>query len=299
MSGRTPLVAVSLAVVALVTVVIAVIVVASRGGMTAEAVAKPALVDDHAPLKHRVPASDVVRLDRDTLEATSSASGVVGVKVTDAALRTQLGLAPTDVITAISGRPVKRQFDVYDAVLGASVMNATALYVDLIRDGKPALLRWELDGDLRAARTSSSKARTGGMVAPLPSNPVPLWSPLSLSDPLVASIRKIDDFTYEVPRSTADAIFADPAAVTRSARVVPSVKQGQPNGFKVYAVRPRSLFAAIGLHNGDTIQSINDQVLDSPSAALDLYDKLKGVDSLRIDLVRRGQPEVLKITITR
>ncbi|MBA3454778.1 MAG: hypothetical protein H0T42_16950 [Deltaproteobacteria bacterium] len=178
MSGRTPVIAVSLAALALVTVIIAVIVVAMRGDNPAGA-AKPALIEDRGPLKHRVPATDVVQLDRDTLEATTDPNGVAGLKVTDAALRAQLGLAPTDVITAISGRPVKRQFDVYDALLGASTMNATSLYVDLLRDGKPVLLRWELDGDLRAARTSSKSSRTGVMFpalgsASLPAVPDPL-----------------------------------------------------------------------------------------------------------------------------
>jgi S1-C subfamily serine protease len=291
-TSRTPVIAVSLAGLALVTVVIAVIVVAARGGRTAVA-AKPAVVEDHGPIKHRVPATEVVRLDRDTLEATTDASGVAGVKVTDAALRTELGLGPSDVITAISGRAVKRQFDVYDALLGASMMQATALYVELIRDGKPALLRWELDGDLRAARTGSKKSRTG-MFPSLPSAPV-----TRVPDPLVDTIKKIDDTTYEIPRSTIDGVAGNPSAIARGARVVPSMKNGQPNGFKIYAVRPGSFYGALGLRNGDTIQSINGHALDSVSSALDVYDKLKGVDSLRIELERRGRPEVLKITISR
>jgi len=291
--GRTPVIAVSLAVVALVTVVIAVIVVASRTSPTVAA-AEPARIEDRGPLKHRVAATDVVRLDRDTLEATTDASGVAGVKVTDGELRTLLALAPTDVITAISGRPIKRQFDVYDALLGASMMNATALYVELVRDGTPALVRWELDGDLRAARTGSKKSRTGG-VFPSPSLP----SIATTRDPLIDTIKKIDDFTYEIPRSTIDAALGNPGAIARGARVVPSVKLGQPNGFKIYAVRPGSLYAALGILNGDTIQAINGHALDSASSALDAYDKLKGADSLRIELERRGRPEALKITVTR
>lgn len=294
MGGRTPVIAVSLAVVALVTVVIAVIVVASRGDKPASA-ALPATLEHRGPLEHRVTADSVVRLDRDSLEATTDASGVAGVKVTDAALRADLGLEPTDVITAISGRPVKRQFDVYDALLGASTMNATALYVDLIREGQPVLLRWQLDGDLRTARTSSKKPRTGSVFPALPGNP---YAP-ALPDPLIDTIKKIDDLRYEVPRSTIDAVFANPMAIARGARIVPSMKQGQPNGFKIYAVRPSSFYAAVGLHNGDTIRSINGHPLDSVNAGLDLHDKLKGVDSLRIEIERRGRPEVLEITVTR
>lgn len=289
--GRTPAVAVTLAVIALITVVIAVIVVASRGSTPARGT-PPAVTDDRGPLVHRVAATVVVRLDRDTLEATTGANGVAGIKVTDAALRTELALGPTDVITAISGRSVKRQFDVHDALLGASTMNATALYVDLIREGRPALLRWDLDGDLRAAR-GSLRPRTG-LFPSLPASPVQ-----AVPDPLIDTIKKIDDYTYEVPRATFNTVLASPLAIAGGARVVPAMKQGQPNGFKIYAVRPRSVFAAIGLHNGDTIQSINGHALDSPSATLDLQDKLRGVDSLRIEIERRGRPEALEITVTR
>jgi S1-C subfamily serine protease len=293
LSGRTPVIAVSLAAVALVTVLIAVIVVATRGGGTAAA-AKPVDVEDLGPIKHRVAATEVVRLDRDTLEATTDASGVSGVKVTDAALRVELGLGPTDVITAISGRAIKRQFDVYDALLGASMMNATALYVELIRDGKPVLVRWELDGDLRTARTGSKRPpRT----STFPTSPL---SPLTaLPDPLIDTVKKIDDFTYEVPRSTVDAMFGTSGTAPRGVRVVPSMKNGQPNGFKLYSIRAGTIFDALGFRNGDTVQSINGQPLDSPSAALDLYDKLKNVDTIRIDLERRRRPEALKITVTR
>jgi len=297
-SGRTPVIAVSLAVVALITVMIAVIVVATRG-VSKTATAEPPPITERGPLKHRVQATDVIKLDRDTLASTTHANGTPGVKVTDVELRTVLALGPTDVITAISGRPIKRQFDVYDALLGASMMNATALYVEMIRDDNVVLVQWELDGDLRAARTGSrAPIRTGGLFPSTSSSPA-FPSAQIAPDPLIDTIKKLDDFTYEIPRSTVDAVLGNPAAIARSARVVPALRMGQPHGFKIYAVRPRSFYAAIGLNNGDTVTALNGYPLTTAAAALDLYGKLKGVDSLRIDLDRRGHPEVVKITVTR
>jgi general secretion pathway protein C len=46
-------------------------------------------------------------------------------------------------------------------------------------------------------------------------------------------------------------------AVAKGARVVPAVKNGKPDGFKLYAIRPSSVYSKLGLTNGDTIQSIN------------------------------------------
>ena len=70
-------------------------------------------------------------------------------------------------------------------------------------------------------------------------------------------IKKIDDTTYEIDKSLVDKVLANPMAVAKGARVVPAVKNGKPDGFKLYAIRPSSVYAKLGLSNGDTIQSIN------------------------------------------
>jgi len=298
LGGRTPVIAVGLAVVAVITVAIAVIVTATRGESEPAHVAPPPIAE-RGPLKHRVQATDVIKMDRDTLSPTTHANGTLGVKVTDVELRTTLALEPTDVITAISGRPIKRQFDVYDALLGASMMNATALYVELIRDDKPVLVHWELDGDLRAARSGSRKSRGGGLFPSSPAFPSPSSPVAPVIDPLIDTIKKIDDFTYEVPAATLDALLANPTALGRAARIVPAMKLGQPVGLKIYAIRPQTLFAAIGLKSGDTLLAINDHPLDDANAMMALTGTLKGVSSLRIELERRGRPEVVKIAVTR
>lgn len=62
-------------------------------------------------------------------------------------MRNLLGLAPNDVITGISGRPFRRQLDVHDALVGASMMNTTAVYdqtkrirIALMRLGVPEVI---------------------------------------------------------------------------------------------------------------------------------------------------------------
>lgn len=154
-AGTTAKIAIALSLVAVITVGIAVVVVATREAPSATAApAEPSepvtstVPRDHE--HHTVRAADVVRLDRDTIEALSR-----GIKVTDRGLRTALSLESGDVITSISGRPVKRHFDVYDALLGASMMNATTLYIEIERGGAPKLVRWHLDGELREARKAA------------------------------------------------------------------------------------------------------------------------------------------------
>ena len=103
-------------------------------------------------------------------------------------------------------------------------------------------------------------------------------------------VKKIDDTKYDIERQLVDKILADPTVAARSARIVPSIKDGKPNGFKMYAIRPNSLFAKIGLQNGDTITSINGMDMSSPDKALEVYTKVRSASSLSVSVIRRGQP---------
>jgi len=118
-----------------------------------------------------------------------------------------------------------------------------------------------------------------------------------LSAAIDAGIKKIDESTFEVDRGLVDKVLANPMAVAKGARVVPSVKNGKANGFKLYAIRPSSVYAKLGLSNGDTIHSINGFDLTSPDKALEVYTKVKEATSLSVSLTRRGKPMNLNYSI--
>ena len=88
-------------------------------------------------------------------------------------------------------------------------------------------------------------------------------------------------------------------AVAKLARVVPAMKDGKPQGFKLYAVRPGSFYARLGLANGDTITAINGFDLTSAEKGLEVYTKLRNATALELDLIRRGKPGKLQITIIK
>ncbi|MBA3392218.1 MAG: hypothetical protein H0T89_06220 [Deltaproteobacteria bacterium] len=304
--GRAPAIAIGFAVVALLTSVTAVIVVASRD----KPAPAPAATVSIVPLEHAVTATDVAKLKRDVVEKAVDASGAtIGVKVKEDTLRTALGLGAEDVITAISGRTIKREFDVYDAVLGLSMMDTSTVYVDLLRDKKPVLVRWKVDGSLRAARRDPPRGTagsigtlgslgSGGGLGSLGGSPFGTSDPFAARDPLLDTIIKIDDLNYRVPRATVDRLLANPDAFARQARIVPAIRNGQPEGFKLYAIRPNTLWASIGLKNGDTIRAINGMPLTSLDKALEVYTKVKDATQLEIELSRRGNvDEVLTITV--
>jgi general secretion pathway protein C len=118
-----------------------------------------------------------------------------------------------------------------------------------------------------------------------------------LQEALDSGIKKIDDTNYEIDRSLVDKALANPMAIAKGARIVPSVKDGKSDGFKLYAIRQNSVYAKLGLSNGDTLQSINGFDLTSAEKALEVYTKLREASSLEVTLTRRGKPVNIKYSI--
>src|SRR3569623_730008 len=139
-----------------------------------------------------------------------------------------------------------------------------------------------------------------GQVAPVAA-PVAQATPEGEGDELQAAIesgiKKIDDSTYEIDKGLVEKILANPMGVAKGARVVPAVQNGKPNGFKLYAIRPSSVYAKIGLTNGDTLSAINGMELTTADKALEVYTKLREATSLEVEIQRRGKPMTLKYTI--
>jgi general secretion pathway protein C len=118
-----------------------------------------------------------------------------------------------------------------------------------------------------------------------------------LDDAIASGVRKVDDTTYEIDRSLVDKVLANPMAIAKGARVMPSSKNGEADGFRLYAVRPSSVYAKLGFANGDTIHAINGFELNSMDKAMEVYAKLRDAGSLQVNLTRRGKPVTLNYTI--
>jgi general secretion pathway protein C len=121
------------------------------------------------------------------------------------------------------------------------------------------------------------------------------------ADPMAADldkgIRRKSDTDFEIDRGLLDKLLGDTTTLARSARIVPSVKDNKPNGFKLYAIRPDSVYAKIGLMNGDTIQAINGYDMSTPAIALEVYTKVRTASNLSVTVLRRGESKTLNYTI--
>jgi S1-C subfamily serine protease len=260
MTSKT--IALALAGVAVALAGTALIVVATRPHATASALES-----------YAVSADDVTAIERDP----GTQFTPQGARVGDAGLATRLHLQPGDVIVALSGRPLRDRIDVHRVI----ALDGKEMLAELARGSATVFERWQISGDLHTSSVGSGA--------------VPVAPPLP--DPLLDTIVRDDDTHVHLPRATVEVLLADPTALGRAVRIVPAIKNGAPSGFKLYAIRPNSVAARIGLENGDTIEEINGLPLATPESALEAYTTLRHAVHLDVAIERRGKPFGIAIQI--
>jgi len=127
---------------------------------------------------------------------------------------------------------------------------------------------------------------------PPPPGAAPPPAPNKDTDPFAADlakgIKKLGEHNYELQRSTLESVLGNMNLLSRSARIVPEMKDGKAAGFRLFAVRPDGPFAMIGMQNGDILSSINGLEITSPEKALEVYAKLKSASHLSLGMERNG-----------
>jgi len=103
------------------------------------------------------------------------------------------------------------------------------------------------------------------------------------------AVKSLGGNRYEIPKRVLEQSLSNLNDIATQARIVPSFKNGVANGFKLFSIQPGSLYASIGIDNGDVIQRINGFEINSPDKALEIYQKLRDANHITIDLERNGQ----------
>lgn len=122
-------------------------------------------------------------------------------------------------------------------------------------------------------------------------------APSPTDDELARGITSVSPTEVHVTRGLLDKVGANPTAVTTGARLVPTVRDGKPVGFKLFAIRPGSLYARLGFVNGDLVTEINGHDLSTPDKALDALVATKGATRIELAVTRAGKPVTLVIAI--
>lgn len=174
---------------------------------------------------------------------------------------------------------------------GGEIVRIAEKYVDFKNEAKKRVERISL---LSKSPTPRRKAPTSRSRRRRSRRSKPKSELMAMID---EGVKKVDATTFEIDKKVVDKFLENPMAAARGARIVPSIKNGKANGFKLYAIRPSSVYAKIGLRNGDTIHSINGFDLTSPDKALEVYTKVREASNLSVNATRRGKPISLSYSI--
>jgi hypothetical protein len=116
---------------------------------------------------------------------------------------------------------------------------------------------------------------------------------------VLAGIKQVSATRAEIKQATVDAVLLNPMRYMKGARILPAMKDGKAQGYKLYAIRPGSLYAKLNFLNGDTLVSINGMEIVSADRGLELYAKLREVKKFAVVVERRGQPVTLAVEIVK
>lgn len=147
--------------------------------------------------------------------------------------------------------------------------------------------------------TRDPKAPSCAAAAPAATGTDPLSIGSGADDTRKAfDITAVDETHFKLKRASFDKLLSDSTELAKGARVVPAMRDGKAEGFKLYAIRPSSVYAALGFRNGDTLATINGAAMTSADVALAAYAELRKAKHLEVGVLRRGKPVTLVYDIT-
>jgi general secretion pathway protein C len=158
---------------------------------------------------------------------------------------------------------------------GTTITSVTRNKVVLLRNGREEILEKDEDQSAvsqpvrrRVRPTRTANARTGGQG----------------KEPV--TVRKIGDNHFVMDRREVEGVLQDFNKLLTQIRVVPHFADGKPDGFKIFNIRPGSLFASLGMVNGDIIKRVNGLDITGPEQALQMFQQLRDESQVTVDLER-------------
>lgn len=168
-------------------------------------------------------------------------------------------------------------YAVGDTVSGGAILSSVARNrVVLLRDGREEILEKTLEGqsggsapppESRSRRASRSSTPSGDGEDSI-------------------TVRKTGEDSYVMDRREVEGVLQDFNKLLTQIRVVPHFTDGNPDGFKIFNIRPGSLFAQLGMVNGDIVKRVNGLEISGPEQALQMFTQLRDESQVTVDLER-------------
>ena len=113
----------------------------------------------------------------------------------------------------------------------------------------------------------------------------------------VSETGAIEEETISISQDVLQNSMNDINELMTQVRVRPYFRRGKPEGLIVSQIRSDSVFANLGLMNGDIISSVNGKEMSSPEEAFGFYNSLKSGGEVSIQITRRGRKKMLNYDI--
>lgn len=106
-----------------------------------------------------------------------------------------------------------------------------------------------------------------------------------------------DQFRFAIDRGEVDEALENLPRLLTQARLLPNFRSGQTDGFRIFNIVPGSLFARIGLQNGDVLHRVNDTAIEDPAKFMSIFQELKNESQITLDLVRGNERKTFEYEI--
>src|SRR6266849_846640 len=133
-------------------------------------------------------------------------------------------------------------------------------------------------------------------LSPPPSAPAGVTAqppPAEAAAPADERIRRTAENAFIVDRREVAGAVDNASGLMTQLRAVAEVRDGRPAGFRLFQIRDDSLFARLGLQNGDVVQRVNGAQVADPGALLAFLQRLRSEPRVALDIVRGDAPRTM------
>jgi hypothetical protein len=106
-------------------------------------------------------------------------------------------------------------------------------------------------------------------------------------------IRRTSENAFIVDRREIAGAVDNMSGLLTQLRAVGEVRDGRPAGFRLFQIKGGSLFARLGLRDGDVVQRVNGTAVAEPAALLAFLSRLGKEPRVALDIVRDDTPRTL------
>jgi general secretion pathway protein C len=116
----------------------------------------------------------------------------------------------------------------------------------------------------------------------------PEQAPTSVPFPRPSTPAAATSGPVRMERQEIESSFADLNQLMQQVRIRPYMEENKPAGFLLTDIRAGSIFAKMGLRDGDVIQRVNDRTITSTEQAMELYQGLMQGGEIALE-IKRGR----------